>query len=156
MKQDLRQIWRRRCWAVSHGGKDIEFGGPDGGDGGKGGDVIIEEAENLNTLIDFAARSISKQNAVITAGYDDCGHVDTRSCTGRYAILTKTECPFWRIWCTLDSASRLSAVATVRGMPRLKPVPTCAPAQYPGFPEKSGGFGCDWLIASAFGVAKRW
>jgi GTP-binding protein len=33
--------------------KYIEFGGPDGGDGGRGGDIIFEAAENLNTLIDF-------------------------------------------------------------------------------------------------------
>jgi GTP-binding protein len=33
--------------------KYIEFGGPDGGDGGKGGDVIIEAVPNLNTLIDY-------------------------------------------------------------------------------------------------------
>ena len=33
--------------------KYIEFGGPDGGDGGRGGDVILVAAENLNTLIDF-------------------------------------------------------------------------------------------------------
>jgi GTP-binding protein len=31
----------------------IEFGGPDGGDGGRGGHIEFEAAENLNTLIDF-------------------------------------------------------------------------------------------------------
>ncbi len=33
--------------------KYIEFGGPDGGDGGRGGDVWAEAVEGLNTLIDF-------------------------------------------------------------------------------------------------------
>ena len=36
--------------------KYIEFGGPDGGDGGRGGDVILEAVEGLNTLIDFRYR----------------------------------------------------------------------------------------------------
>lgn len=33
--------------------KFIEYGGPDGGNGGKGGDIIFEAVSNLNTLIDF-------------------------------------------------------------------------------------------------------
>ncbi len=33
--------------------KYIEFGGPDGGDGGRGGDVIVECVANLNTLLDY-------------------------------------------------------------------------------------------------------
>ncbi|MSP00915.1 MAG: GTPase ObgE [Acetobacteraceae bacterium] len=31
----------------------IEFGGPDGGNGGRGGDIVFEAQSNLNTLIDF-------------------------------------------------------------------------------------------------------
>ncbi len=33
--------------------KFIEVGGPDGGDGGKGGDIVFEAVPGLNTLIDF-------------------------------------------------------------------------------------------------------
>ena len=33
--------------------KFIEFGGPDGGDGGRGGDVWVETVDGLNTLIDY-------------------------------------------------------------------------------------------------------
>ena len=33
--------------------KFIEFGGPDGGDGGKGGNIVFEAQDNLNTLIDY-------------------------------------------------------------------------------------------------------
>ena len=33
--------------------KFLEYGGPDGGDGGKGGDIVFEAVPGLNTLIDF-------------------------------------------------------------------------------------------------------
>lgn len=33
--------------------KFIEYGGPDGGDGGKGGDIVFVASKDLNTLIDF-------------------------------------------------------------------------------------------------------
>jgi GTP-binding protein len=36
--------------------KFIEFGGPNGGDGGKGGDIAFIAADNLNTLIDYRYR----------------------------------------------------------------------------------------------------
>jgi len=36
--------------------KFIEFGGPSGGNGGRGGDIVFEVAEGLNTLIDFRYR----------------------------------------------------------------------------------------------------
>ncbi len=40
------------CIAFRHE-KFIEYGGPYGGDGGRGGDVVAEAVENLNTLIDY-------------------------------------------------------------------------------------------------------
>jgi GTP-binding protein len=43
--------------------KFIEFGGPNGGDGGRGGDVWAEAVENLNTLIDYRYRQhVSAKN----------------------------------------------------------------------------------------------
>ncbi len=36
--------------------KFIEFGGPDGGNGGKGGDIVFVAEDNLNTLIDYRYR----------------------------------------------------------------------------------------------------
>ena len=33
--------------------KYVEYGGPDGGDGGRGGSIILQAEENLNTLIDY-------------------------------------------------------------------------------------------------------
>jgi GTP-binding protein len=36
--------------------KYVEFGGPDGGNGGRGGDIVCEAVSGLNTLIDFRYR----------------------------------------------------------------------------------------------------
>ena len=41
----------------------VDKGGPDGGDGGKGGDVVFEATENLNTLIDFRYKPELKAQA---------------------------------------------------------------------------------------------
>ncbi|OAN65812.1 GTPase ObgE [Magnetospirillum moscoviense] len=54
--------------------KHIEFGGPDGGDGGRGGDVIIECVDNLNTLIDYRYQ----QHFKAAKGH----HGQGRNCTG--------------------------------------------------------------------------
>ncbi|MPZ57798.1 MAG: GTPase ObgE [Rhizobiales bacterium] len=43
--------------------KFIEFGGPNGGDGGKGGDVIAEAVTGLNTLIDYRYQQHFKAKA---------------------------------------------------------------------------------------------
>ncbi len=42
--------------------KYIEYGGPNGGDGGKGGDVVFVTDQNLNTLIDFRYQQHFKAN----------------------------------------------------------------------------------------------
>jgi GTP-binding protein len=43
--------------------KFIEFGGPDGGDGGRGGDVVVECVDGLNTLIDYRYQQHFKAKA---------------------------------------------------------------------------------------------
>lgn len=55
--------------------KFIEFGGPDGGDGGTGGDVVIEAVDGLNTLIDFRYRRHFKaERGGNGAGQNRTGH----------------------------------------------------------------------------------
>jgi len=54
--------------------KYVELGGPDGGSGGKGGDIIFECCPNLNTLIDFRY----KQHFKAKKGEDGSG----KNCNG--------------------------------------------------------------------------
>jgi GTP-binding protein len=57
-----------------HRAKFIEFGGPDGGNGGRGGDVVFEAVANLNTLIDFRYQQHFKaRNGDQGAGSDRTG-----------------------------------------------------------------------------------
>ena len=53
--------------------KFIEFGGPDGGDGGKGGSIILKSERNLNTLIDFRY----KQHFKAQKGFNGLGKKQT-------------------------------------------------------------------------------
>jgi GTP-binding protein len=54
--------------------KFIEFGGPDGGDGGKGGNIVFHAADNLNTLIDYRYRQhFRAQNGRGGAGANKTG-----------------------------------------------------------------------------------
>src|SRR6478609_9373173 len=63
--------------------KFIEFGGPDGGDGGRGGDIIFKAAANLNTLIDYRYRQhFRAQNGRGGAGRNRTG------AAGRELVLT--------------------------------------------------------------------
>ena len=64
--------------AVSfHREKYIAAGGPDGGDGGRGGDVIFQVDDNFSTLIDFRY----KRKYAAERGQDGSG----RNCTGKSA-----------------------------------------------------------------------
>ncbi len=54
--------------------KFIEFGGPDGGDGGRGGDVWIEAVDGLNTLIDYRYQQHFRAQTGV--------HGKGRNCTG--------------------------------------------------------------------------
>jgi GTP-binding protein len=54
--------------------KNLPKGGPDGGDGGKGGDVVFSASPRLLTLYDFRARSLFEaENGVNGAGQDKYG-----------------------------------------------------------------------------------
>src|SRR6056297_476811 len=55
--------------------KYVEFGGPDGGDGGRGGDVWAEAVDGLNTLIDFRYQQhFFAQNGQHGMGRQRTGH----------------------------------------------------------------------------------
>jgi GTP-binding protein len=62
--------------------KFVEFGGPNGGDGGKGGDVVVEAVTGLNTLIDYRYQQHFKaQRGANGMGKDRAG------ANGRDAVL---------------------------------------------------------------------
>src|SRR5471030_41575 len=54
--------------------KYIEFGGPDGGDGGRGGDVIARAINGLNTLVDYRFQQhLKAKNGEAGKGKDRTG-----------------------------------------------------------------------------------
>jgi GTP-binding protein len=53
--------------------KHVEMGGPDGGSGGKGGDVWVEADPQKNTLYDFTYRPLFKAERAKTAGKRQTG-----------------------------------------------------------------------------------
>src|ERR1700761_6732833 len=55
--------------------KSVPFGGPDGGDGGLGGNVYLRAVEGMNTLADFRiSRTYKGQNGQPGSGNDCTGH----------------------------------------------------------------------------------
>lgn len=65
--------------------KFVEYGGPNGGNGGRGGDVTFRAVENLNTLIDFRYR----QHFKAERGHDGMG----RDMNGRGGVTLVVEVP---------------------------------------------------------------
>ena len=63
--------------------KFIEFGGPDGGNGGRGGNVLVVAVDNLNTLIDFRYR----QHFKAERGHDGMG-ANRSGCNGEDVVLS--------------------------------------------------------------------
>ncbi|MFN3453220.1 MAG: GTPase ObgE, partial [Sphingorhabdus sp.] len=54
--------------------KYVQYGGPDGGNGGKGGNIVFEAVAGLNTLIDFSyAQHFKAQRGIQGMGRDRHG-----------------------------------------------------------------------------------
>lgn len=61
--------------------KFIPFGGPNGGDGGRGGDVLVQGSTGLNTLIDYRYQQHFKaKNGQPGSGRDRSGHAARIAC----------------------------------------------------------------------------
>ncbi|MDR1551206.1 MAG: GTPase ObgE [Holosporaceae bacterium] len=58
--------------------KFIEYGGPDGGDGGRGGDVYFEGTNDLNTLIDYRYQQHFRAKRGENGGSSDCNGASGR------------------------------------------------------------------------------
>ena len=58
-----------------HREKYVANGGPDGGDGGRGGDIVVEVNDHMSTLMDFRY----KRKYTAGSGADGAG----KRCTGR-------------------------------------------------------------------------
>jgi GTP-binding protein len=87
--------------AVSfHREKYVPKGGPDGGDGGRGGDVAIRASANMSTLLDFRYKKKFKAQHGAPGGKNNCFGRDGKSIT--------IELPVGTVITELDSGRRLA------------------------------------------------
>ncbi|PWN06076.1 GTPase ObgE [Rhodohalobacter mucosus] len=82
--------------------KYVPKGGPDGGDGGKGGDVILVGNKQLNTLLDLRYRKFIKA--------DRGGHGQTSRKTGRDGKTERLEVPLGTVAYDAESRERLGEI----------------------------------------------
>lgn len=82
--------------------KYVPKGGPDGGDGGKGGDVILVGNKQLNTLLDLRYRKFIKA--------DHGGHGQTARKTGRDGEPERLEVPLGTVAYDAESRERLGEI----------------------------------------------
>jgi GTP-binding protein len=86
--------------------KYVPFGGPDGGDGGRGGSVFLEGDSGLNTLVDFRhLRSFKAQNGQGGSG---------RNCTGKSGEDVVVRVPLGTIVTEVEDGGKLGEVTEHR------------------------------------------
>ena len=71
-----------------HRAKYVTNGGPNGGDGGRGGDVIFIADSGLNTLMDFRYKKVFKATAGDDGGKNNCSGKDGESIVIRVPVGT--------------------------------------------------------------------
>ncbi len=95
--------------------KYVAAGGPDGGDGGKGGNIVFQVDDNLSTLADFRY----KRKYAAPNGENGRGG----RCFGRGG----EDCVFWRICLTMSRRLWQKADVADGEMPILPPLPVRCP-----------------------------
>ena len=121
--------------AVSfHREKYVAAGGPDGGDGGRGGDVILRVDDHMSTLMDFRY----KRKYVAGNGMDGTG----KRCSGRDGEDMVIKVPLGRSSATCPRGSPLcwrGAAMADGAISTSPPLPGRSPTlPRPVFPAKSG------------------
>ena len=105
--------------------KYIEFGGPDGGDGGRGGSIIFAADKNLNTLIDFRYQ----QHFKAEKGQDGKGKKKTGK-SGKDLILKVP------VGTQIFEEDNNTLIEDLTKSEQKVTIPSCAPSISPGMSAK--------------------